>query len=1119
MSYINSKYHVAINNQGYVISHRSGKHYYQKKRAPSFVNKFGSGDSSYRDATFWQFWVQTNWRNGSKQLKFDDPGKFWKSYNVNTSQQDELTLSRALISAGQIKAGTKVNTFAAWRSSQNWWNASYGYRKQLTISAPAGQSLPTGYPIKITEDTSALQTASKVRSDRKDWRIVYFNGSSWVDLYRDYVDTSITVFSLQAPIAAGASDTNYYIYYGYSGESTTKQPSNDSEWNQAYAIFRQSSSTDPDTYTVGVYHPISDSGSPITDTKTTNDTSYSGGNVTFGTDGKFGRRFTSWGFSDSNCPGYSSSTDVTSFTVEFFASATSWGGIITNVGLDGDGPSVKYKIQVDSNNSVYVEIRTSASDSNNVNSGNDFLLTDGAQHHYAITFDGNTRISFYRDGTLFSQKDKSTPGIRSINARFAMFSNADTAKISHYRYSNAARLSFPYAFTATPTVTAGSELTTQPPSSNFTTYAGLSDGGLYTWDGSTTWTKVYDARYIEKYDSTSEADVNNYIGDDGGTEKAYAMSFQLSATQAKSKIKEIQLYLKKATGTPGNITVRVETNNAGAPSGTLADANATTTISSFTDTSYGWRVASFANSFSLSASTTYWIVAKTSAAANDNNYQWAGDSSSPSYSSGNSASSTDGGSTWSAVTGTDSFFRILGNETSLNKLLITQVGGSQVMLIASGSPTSQENGDARLYKFDGSNYTLGYTFNTATESQVLSIAEYSSGVYAGVGPQGRMYKSTDLTTWTLTKDINTPQNPGYIYAQKEYNSRLYAGGGSPEFLPDKTYNGFVYGYDSTTWFPLYPFDFTIMKSMEFFDAFLFMGTYHGHLFVYDTASLNPLFNFTDLYNYKQQVYDMKYFDDKLYIALYPQDGTSDTNAAIWKFDRHGMSAAHSVSGVTGYRTMDVVNNELLVGTGDDGYVYRLSSTQYVPEGWVQLSYFDANLPSIDKLWDRVIVRHDPLPTGCTVVVYYRFKENDSWTLLGTSSTPTSEEATLQFPSATSSKKITLKVVMTTSDFSKSPRLTEIITRYALSPERKWIWTMRLLAIKNLRLADGTVETRTAGQIRTDLEDSQGLNSLITYKDIDGTEYQVLFNDIDQSSWVVNLDDVNEDEVVVSLIEA
>ena len=82
-----------------------------------------------------------------------------------------------------------------------------------------------------------------------------------------------------------------------------------------------------------------------------------------------------------------------------------------------------------------------------------------------------------------------------------------------------------------------------------------------------------------------------------------------------------------------------------------------------------------------------------------------------------------------------------------------------------------------------------------------------------------------------------------------------------------------------------------------------------------------------------------------------------------------------------------------------------------------------------------------------------------------------------------------------------------------------MWTMRLMAKKGCQLLDRTIDTRTATQIRTALENLLGTETLYTFIDVDETSYNVLVNDMDQSSWVVNKDDVNEDEVVLTLIEA
>jgi hypothetical protein len=99
-----------------------------------------------------------------------------------------------------------------------WWNANYLYRRQLTVNA--GDALEAGYSIETTIDTAALEGAGKVRPDRRDWRVIYFDGNSSVEIDRHYRNAASTWFSLQAAIPASGSDDGYYVYYGYSGETT-----------------------------------------------------------------------------------------------------------------------------------------------------------------------------------------------------------------------------------------------------------------------------------------------------------------------------------------------------------------------------------------------------------------------------------------------------------------------------------------------------------------------------------------------------------------------------------------------------------------------------------------------------------------------------------------------------------------------------------------------------------------------------------------------------------------------------------------------------------------------------------------------------------------------------------
>lgn len=1119
MSAYLGKYHVEINGNGYIISqNRNGTRFYDKKLAPTFVSKTGTGDAAYRDGTFWSFFVQSNWRNGSKQLKFDDPGKFWKSQDVDTTQLEQLTLSRAFISAGQVEAGAEVNILEAWRSSTSWWNSSYGYRQQITITAPAGKQVPAGYPVKVTIDTAQLQTDSKVRSDRKDWRIVYFNGTSWVDLTRDYIDTNVTFFALQSAIAAGSSDSSYYAYYGYSAESSTKQPSTESEWNTVYQMF----GTTPDSNSISVWHFREGSGTSANDETSRSNSLTFYNTPTWETTGMLGRDVS---MAASPYIEAASSTDFVlgSLSLEGWFYFNSLGNC-TLIGRErAPNNNEGYEFGIESGN---LRLFISASDvASGVVTYATSNLSTGTWYHLAATYDGTSTLKLYVDGVnvasqSYSDGTGTTTGPVYIGRNVNGSSGNFNGKMHHIRISDIARSSFPYVLSASnqPSVAYGSELTTQPPSSNFDLYAGSSTGKMYKWDGTTSWTEQFDTRRITWYESGNDA--NEIVGDQAGTEKAKSQGFQVSAQLVA---KGVSVYLKKNAGTPGNITVRIETDSGGKPSGTLVDPNATATLTAFTTTSYAWYTVEFSSGITLAATTLYHIVLKTAAATNDNNYAWAADASSPSYSSGAQSYSTDGGSTWTADSTKDQYFRLLGNATSINCSVITQVGGTQKMYLGTGNPTGTTNGDARLYAYDGNNWSLSKIFNTTTESTINSLTEYSAEnkVYIGIGPQGHVYNTSDFSTFTLSKDINTPQNPGYIYSLKEYNNVLHAGGGSPEYLPDKHYNGFLYRYDTTNWNVLYPYDFTVVKSMEFYDAYLFIGTYRGDLYVYDSATLNPIFNFIDLYGYRVEIAAMKYFDDKLYIATYPQEDSNETNVGIWIFDRRGISLAHTVSGVTGYKCFAVCNGTLFVGTGDDGRVYQLSSTTYKETGYYQSSYFDGNLPSIDKLYNQITINHDPLATGQEINVYYRFKESDSWTLLesGRDNSFGSITQTLKFPAGIYSKKISLKIELSTSDTSSTPVLSEVIMQYYVYSDKKWQWTMRLKVEKDMRLLDKTTESRNLSTIRSDIEQFLSNKSLLTYTDADGSAYTVLVTDVDTTSWVINQNDVNENEVVVTMLEA
>ena len=107
---VEGKYHIKIEGIGFILTHdvRSGRHNYGRDQAPTFVSKFGSGDPTYRDSSFFPHWVQLNWRNGAKQEEWDDEGRFNASQNIDVTVETKATLSK-LLSTLSLAAGADVD--------------------------------------------------------------------------------------------------------------------------------------------------------------------------------------------------------------------------------------------------------------------------------------------------------------------------------------------------------------------------------------------------------------------------------------------------------------------------------------------------------------------------------------------------------------------------------------------------------------------------------------------------------------------------------------------------------------------------------------------------------------------------------------------------------------------------------------------------------------------------------------------------------------------------------------------------------------------------------------------------------------------------------------------------
>lgn len=147
---------------------------------------------------------------------------------------------------------------------------------------------------------------------------------------------------------------------------------------------------------------------------------------------------------------------------------------------------------------------------------------------------------------------------------------------------------------------------------------------------------LYDELPEEKYVAVAASSNAVDLAVDANPAKRVAMSFKMSQyniTNLAVPVIEIGVYLKKNAGTNTNLTIRIETDNAGSPSGTLVDAAAHATIlASSITSSYTWIVNTFATN--LSGNTTYWIVIEHVTENTGNSQYYALGNTSGTYSNG-----------------------------------------------------------------------------------------------------------------------------------------------------------------------------------------------------------------------------------------------------------------------------------------------------------------------------------------------------------------------------------------------------------------------------------------------------------------------------------------------------
>jgi len=170
---------------------------------------------------------------------------------------------------------------------------------------------------------------------------------------------------------------------------------------------------------------------------------------------------------------------------------------------------------------------------------------------------------------------------------------------------------------------------------------------------------LYDELPEEAYNATAASSQATSITINANPATRGAESFKLGSYNSSQTISLTQalVYIETNGGTSTDLTLRIETDSSGKPSGTLVTNGSATIAASGVAASYGWQQVAFTTPPKLSGNTTYWLVLKhVTEGSGNSSYKWLGNTAGT-YSRGNAASYAS--STWTANTNNQVFILYL----------------------------------------------------------------------------------------------------------------------------------------------------------------------------------------------------------------------------------------------------------------------------------------------------------------------------------------------------------------------------------------------------------------------------------------------------------------------------
>lgn len=159
-------------------------------------------------------------------------------------------------------------------------------------------------------------------------------------------------------------------------------------------------------------------------------------------------------------------------------------------------------------------------------------------------------------------------------------------------------------------------------------------------------------------------------------------------------------------------------------------------------------------------------------------------------------------------------------------------------------------------------------------------------------------------------------------------------------------------------------------------------------------------------------------------------------------------------------------------------------------GWLASSDFDAGTPGLLKLWRQAMVHCDLPSTDTSIELQYSVDGGATYVSAGTATKTLAgtRYATRFSLNNIQGTRLKYKVILKSTDSTKTPVLLGVVISYLPLPEPNWMWEFRAVISERQQLLDDTTVDVDPSAVTEALESYFRDQNLVSFTDIDGLTY-------------------------------